>query len=176
MTLLYPKWMPGYHSPQNPLELFAGLEIKAGTTVLDWQRDPVEVYAFHFEVPEGTVALDVRFQFLSPTSSNQGDVVVIADMMNLQWGRMLLYPSGYFARRIEVEASLKLPDGWHYSTVLQTQERDGSTLTFEPVPLDVLVDSPVMAGRHRREVALDDGAVRIAFFAHREEHLLATEE
>ena len=54
MTLLYPKWMPGYHSPQNPIELFAGLEIRAGVTLLDWRRDPVEVYAFRIDMPEGT--------------------------------------------------------------------------------------------------------------------------
>lgn len=53
MTLLYPKWMPGYHSPQNPIELFAGLEIRAGDLILDWKRDPVEVYAFHIDVPKG---------------------------------------------------------------------------------------------------------------------------
>ena len=61
LTLLYPKWMPGYHSPQNPIELFAGLEIRAGETILDWRRDPVEVYAFHVEVPEGSEELDVSF-------------------------------------------------------------------------------------------------------------------
>lgn len=57
ITLLYPKWMPGYRSPENPLELFAGLKVEAGQTVLDWRRDPVEVYAFHLDVPEGTRAL-----------------------------------------------------------------------------------------------------------------------
>jgi predicted metalloprotease with PDZ domain len=177
MTLLYPKWMPGYHSPQNPIELFAGLEIKAGDAVLHWQRDPVEVYAFHLEVPEGTDALDVQFQFLSQTCDSQGDVVVIADMMNLQWGRMLVYPSGYFVRRIQIEASLKLPEGWQHATVLQARKPGGPEIVFEPVPLDVLVDSPVMAGRHSREVPLDDGdTVGMAMFAHRTEHLEVTGE
>src|SRR3978361_2094933 len=76
MTLLYPKWMPGYHSPQNPIELFAGLEVKAGDLVLDWRRDPLEVYAFHVDVPASCEVLDIGFQFLSPTASSQGDVVV----------------------------------------------------------------------------------------------------
>src|SRR4051812_2259509 len=44
MTLLYPKWMPGYHSPQNPIELLAGLQVTAADMVLDWRRDPTEVY------------------------------------------------------------------------------------------------------------------------------------
>ena len=177
LTLLYPKWMPGYHSPENPLELFAGLEIRAGELILDWQRDPVEVYAFHIDVPQGTTELQIRFQFLSPTSSNQGSVVVTSDIMNLQWGRMLLYPSGHYARRITVEPSLTLPPGWALATVLEEDRRKGNEIVFLPVPLDVLVDSPVMAGRHMREVALDGGgAVRFAMFAHQKEHLAAEEE
>ncbi len=174
MTLLYPKWMPGYHSPQNPLELFAGLEIRAGDTLLDWRRDPTEVYAFHCDVPPGTRELAIAFQFLSPTSASQGDVVVTSDIMNLQWGRMLLYPAGHFARRITVEPSLTLPEGWDFAAVLEETGRDGATVSFRSLPLDVLVDSPVMAGRHMREVALDEaGEVRMAMFAHCPEHLEA---
>ncbi|MDB5700277.1 MAG: family peptidase [Sphingomonadales bacterium] len=177
MTLLYPKWMPGYHSPQNPIELFAGLEIKAGDLILDWKRDPVEVYAFHIDVPEGTGVLDISFQFLSPTTSTQGDVVVTEDMLNLQWGRTLLYPAGYYARRIQVQPSVKMPEGWRYATVLQAEDRQGDTVHFAPVSLDVLVDSPVMAGQHCREVTLDtDGAVHMNLFAHRADDLEITDE
>ena len=176
MTLLYPKWMPGYHSPQNPIELFAGLEIRAGKARIDWRRDPVEVYAFHLDVPEGTEALDISFQFLSPSTSGQGDVVVTDDLMNLQWGRMLLYPAGYYSRRIEVEPVLTLPEGWSFATAL-AGERDGPAIRFERVALDVLVDSPVMAGRHCRDVALDEsGAVRLALFAHRPDDLELTDD
>jgi predicted metalloprotease with PDZ domain len=170
MTILYPKWIPGYHSPQNPIELFAGLEIRAGKTVLDWRRDPVEVYAFHIDVPQGTGALEIIFQFLSPTASGQGDVVAIDDMLNLQWGRMLLYPAGYYSRGIEVEASLVLPDGWAFATILEIVDRTGPEIRFAPVPLDVLVDSPVMAGRLPRDVALDAATnpdrISLSLFAH----------
>ncbi|WP_260596618.1 M61 family metallopeptidase [Sphingomonas endolithica] len=177
MTLLYPKWMPGYHSPQNPIELFAGLEIKAGDLVLDWIRDPVEVYAFHIDIPSGTSTLDVSFQFLSPTTSNQGDVVVTEDMLNLQWGRVLLYPAGYFARRVEVQASIKLPNGWQYATVLEVEGREADTIRFAPVALDVLVDSPVVAGLHCRELVIaDDGDVHMNLFAHQAHDLEITSE
>ena len=177
LTLLYPKWMPGYHSPQNPIELLAGLEIKAGEILLDWRRDPVEVYAFHIDVPDGTEALDILFQFLSPTTANQGDVVVIEDLLNLQWGRMVLYPAGYFSRRIQVEASVTLPEGWAFSTVLDPAQHQGSTVRFEPTSLDVLVDSPLMAGRHVREIALAEGdAVRLTLFAHEVADLAMSDE
>ena len=177
MTLLYPKWMPGYHSPQNPLELFAGLEVRAGGELLDWRRDPVEVYAFHLDVPEGVQELEVRYQFLSPTASNQGDVVVTEGLMNLQWGRMLVYPAGFFSRRIMVQPSLTLPSGWDFATVLERDRSENSSISFKPVPLNVLVDSPVMAARHMRDIALDEaGDVRLALFAHREENLAASDE
>ncbi len=167
MTLLYPKWMPGYHSPENPIELFAGLEIRTGDTLLDWRRDPVEVYAFHIDIPDGTDTLDIRFQFLSPTTSGQGNVVVTEDLLNLQWGRMVLYPAGYYSRRIHVQATAILPEGWAFSTVLQPEDHEGSTVRFEPTSLDVLVDSPLMAGRHMREVALaEGGTVRLSLFGH----------
>ena len=165
MTLLYPKWMPGYHSPQNPLALFAGLVIEAGGAVLDWRRDPVEVYAFHIDVPAGVTELDVSFQFLSPTTANQGDVVATHDMINLQWGRMILYPAGHFSRRIVIAARLTLPKGWAYDTALMcSQDRDG-VIAFDPVTLDTLVDTPVLAARAKRSEALSpDGTVQLSLF------------
>jgi predicted metalloprotease with PDZ domain len=174
-TLLYPKWMPGYHSPQNPIELFAGLEIRAGDVLLDWRRDAVEVYVFHIDVPVSTDALDICFQFLSPTAASQGDVVVTEDLLNLQFGRMLLYPAGYYARAIRVQATVTLPDGWAFSTVLEPAGRDGSTVTFESTSLDVLVDSPLMAGRHCRSIALDE-TVHLCLFAHNAAGLRISEE
>src|ERR1700712_3266496 len=53
MTLLYPKWLPGYHAPQAQIELFAGLEITAAGRRIRWERHPTEVYAFFIDVPEG---------------------------------------------------------------------------------------------------------------------------
>jgi hypothetical protein len=45
MTLFFPKWLPGYHAPRSPLELFAGLVIKAGETsspggAIRWRSTP----------------------------------------------------------------------------------------------------------------------------------------
>src|SRR6185312_13563850 len=54
LTLLYPKWLPGHHANNGPISELAGLEVKAGGKPLIWRRDPVDVYAFHLNVPEGT--------------------------------------------------------------------------------------------------------------------------
>jgi predicted metalloprotease with PDZ domain len=156
MTLLFPKWLPGYHAPQAPIELFAGLKLTVGEDNLAWKRHPVDVHAFTFEVPDGAASVTAEFQFLSPTNPPQGRVVVGAELLSLQWNTVLLYPSGYFARRIAVAASLDLPPEWQCASALHGTRDDGGTIRFEPTSLDVLVDSPVFAGRHFRRIALDD--------------------
>jgi len=175
--LLYPKWLPGFHAPQAPIELFAGLTITAGGRDIAWTRHPVIVNAFHIHVPEGVEEIEAAFQFLSPTASSQGRVIVTPEMLALQWNTVVLYPAGHFARQIIVEASLTLPEGWQLACALDRQGQDGDTTSFQPVPLDVLVDSPVFAGRHFRQVPLDDAnAVRLNLVAERPELLDATPE
>src|SRR5687768_10411957 len=82
VTLLYPQWVPGGHSPRNALHNMAGLVIKANGKVVPWTRDPVQVFAFHLTPPAGTTALEVEFQYLSPTAADQGRVVMTPEMLN----------------------------------------------------------------------------------------------
>ncbi|MEW5686917.1 MAG: peptidase M61 [Pseudomonadota bacterium] len=168
MTLLYPQWLPGNHAPRGPIEKVAGLVIKANGKVLPWTRDTVEVYAFHVDVPAGVKELQVEFQYLSPTAANQGRVVVTPEMLNLQWNAVTLYPAGYFARRIMVEPSVKLPTGWTYALALEDAGRQGDVARFKPVALETLIDSPMFAGKYGKVIDLDPGAkipVRLNMFA-----------
>jgi predicted metalloprotease with PDZ domain len=158
MTLLFPKWLPGYHSPQAPIELFAGLVLRANGEDLPWRRHPVEIHAFQLEVPQDCSELVAEFQFLSPTDRAQGRVIYSHTLLALPWNAVLLYPGGYFSRGITVEASLSLPDGWHGACALTSNGTEAQTTRFEPASLDTLVDSPVFAGRHWRRIALDDQA------------------
>jgi predicted metalloprotease with PDZ domain len=177
MTLLYPKWIPGFHSPAAAIELLAGVEIWAGELRLHWKRHPVEVHAFEIVVPEGTSALQVRFQFLSPTSEGQGTICMTPSMLAARWGAMVLYPAGYFSRGIQVEASIDLPDGWQSACALEIASADDARTTYRAVSLDVLVDSPVLAGESLRRIDLDDGArVQLNLFADRSDKLELTEE
>lgn len=177
LTVLLPKWLPGYHAPQAPIELLAGLAFEAGGERLHWSRHPTEVHAFHVNVPDGVTEIEARFQFLSPTESAQGRVVVSPDLLNLEWNCVVLYPAGYFSRGIEVEASITLPDGWQLATALPVAESEGATTRFTVVGMDELVDSPVMAGQHYRRVVLDDdGQVALNIFADSPHQLDATDE
>ena len=53
MTLLFPKWTTGDHTPNGPLDKLSGIIITAHGQRLRWVRDTVEVYAFHVNVPKG---------------------------------------------------------------------------------------------------------------------------
>jgi len=177
LTLFYPAWLPGAHAPRGPIEQLAGLMITADGQPVAWTRDPVNVYAFHVTVPAGAKALDIRFQFLSPTDKSMGRVVVTPDMLNLQWNAVALYPAGYFARQIMVEPTLRLPEGWQLGTSLETASREGDLVRFKPVDFDTLVDSPIFAGRYYRQIDLDPGAavpVRLNIVADRPGQLEAT--
>jgi predicted metalloprotease with PDZ domain len=157
MVLLYPQWLPGNHGPTGPIDKLAGLVIKAGGKTLAWKRDPVEVYAFHVDVPKGTAKLDVSFSFLSPVETKEGRVVATPEMLNLEWNAVALYPAGYYARDIAFQPSMRIPAGWKYGTALTGTESAG-TVRFAPVPFDTLVDSPVFAGKYFARVELTSGA------------------
>ena len=181
-TLLFPQWVPGGHSPRNSIEKIAGITIRAGGKVIAWKRDPVDVFAFHVDVPPGVTALDVSFQSLSPTAADQGRVVMTQEMLNLQWLSLAMYPAGHYSRQVQIEASVRLPEGWAYGTALEPAGPPSSGppqsgwVRFKPVSFDVLVDSPMFAGRYYRQVDLDPGAavpVHLDIFADRPELLEA---
>jgi predicted metalloprotease with PDZ domain len=158
LTLLYPQWIPGNHSPTGPISKLAGLVIKANGSTLPWTRDPFDVYAFHVEVPQGASGVEVDFQYLSPQSQREGRVVMTPEMLDVQWNANTLYPAGYFARQINTEPSVKLPSGWQAGTALEVASKDGDTLNFKPINYDDLVDSPIFAGKYFKRVDLDPGA------------------
>ena len=158
MTLLYPQWIPGNHSPTGPIDKLAGLVIKADGKVIPWKRDTLNVYAFHIDVPEGASSVDVSFQFLTPQDRRQGRVVMTPEMLNLQWNVATLYPAGYFSRRIMTQPSVTFPAGWQFGSALEVASRDGNTVHFKPISYNNLVDSPIYAGKYFKRIDLAPGA------------------
>ncbi len=158
MTLLYPEWIPGDHEPSGPLEDMAGLVIHAGGQRVEWTRDVVNVYAFHVTPPAGATSLDLEFQYISPQTEAEGRVVATPAMAELEWNAVALYPAGYFARDIPIQAQLTLPEGWGYASALGSASQNTGAVDFKAVPFDVLLDSPVLAGRYFERVDLDPGA------------------
>ena len=158
LTLLYPEWLPGNHAPRGPIDGLAGLIITAGGHPVEWVRDPVNVYAFHVQVPAGASRLDLEFDFASPLVRDQGRTVVTPDMVGLQWNTVVLYPAGFYVSRMTVTPTITLPEGWEFAGALDVDNRRGATVHFKPTTLEVLVDSPLFAGRYFRSLDLDPGA------------------
>lgn len=158
LTLLYPQWLPGNHSPTGPINKLAGLVVTGNGQRIAWKRDPLDVYAFKLVVPEGVSTIELAFDYLSPTGGDQGRVVMSQDMLSLQWNAVALYPAGHDAGRIRIAPSLKLPAGWQSGTALEVETREGDTLRYKPVSFETLVDSPLFAGRHYKQIDLAPGA------------------
>jgi len=157
LVLLAPKWLPGNHAPRGPIEKLANLEITANGQKLAWLRDPVDVYAFHVDVPAGAKEVEVRFLHLASTAADQGRITVTREMMNVQWEAVSLYPAGYFTRQIPVQASLTIPGGWRAASALRPTGGDGGRIDYGVVSYEVLQDSPVFAGKYFRADDLGHG-------------------
>lgn len=179
VTLHYPKWLPGTHSPRGRVDALAGLVVNAGGTRLAWRRDTVDVHAFHIDVPANATALDLEFQYLTANDGTEGRITITQEMLNLQWETVILYPAGYYTRRIPIDVSVKLPTAWKLATGLETASTAGDVTTFKTTTVEELVDSPMYAGRYFKTFDLGmTGAapVRLNVMADKPESLEAKPE
>ena len=174
MALLFPKWLPGAHSPRGEIEKLAGLVIKANGQVLPWTRDPVDVFAFHIDVPAGAQALDVEFQFLSATKPDQGRIAVTPTMISLQPNSVSLYPAGYYTRQIPIQMTATFPTGWTAAGAVPAQV-SGSTYIYDTTNYEILVDSPILAGKYGKVFPLTPN-VKLNVFADNPGELAAKPE
>jgi predicted metalloprotease with PDZ domain len=176
LTLHYPKWIPGEHGPTGPIADLAGLEFTADGRVLPWHRDPVDMYAFHLDVPEGARGVEVAMEYLGSSAGRfSGGPSMTNELMVLLWHWVLLTPTGANDDTV-VEASLQLPAGWKSRTALNASRSSGGRIAFAPASLATLVDSPVLAGRHFRTLAVSAAArpVDLAIAADSEQALAAS--
>ena len=154
LVLLYPAWLPGNHAPRGPIDKIAGIRFSANGQPLAWKRDPKNVYAFHLEIPQGVTSLQADYDYLTPTDRSQGRVVMTPNMLNLQWNAVLLYPAGHAQDRVVFNPRVTYPTGWQAGTALDVERREGDTVVYAPVALEILADSPVYAGKHFKQIDL----------------------
>jgi predicted metalloprotease with PDZ domain len=171
-VLLYPKWLPGHHSPSGQINKVAGFRATAGGRELPWARDTLDVYAFHVTVPKGVNSIDVEFHYVSPTDNNQGRIVATPDMASIQWIANSLYPAGYYVRNIPVQASVIVPSGWKVATALRPSKESATRTDYPITSYEILMDSPLIAGAHYRRIPLTND-VAIDVIADNEEELAA---
>ena len=154
-TLYYPKWLPGNHRPTGPIANVTGVRFSAGGQMIPWNRDDVDMYAFHVNVPAGASTLEASFDYVTPSHGpGRFDPVSTDQLMILNWNVVLLYPAGKPARDFTYNVRLELPTGWKFGTALPVAGQHGNSVTFAPAPLNTLVDSPLLAGANYRAVPL----------------------
>jgi predicted metalloprotease with PDZ domain len=171
VVLAYPRWIPGDHAPAGPIENLAGLSVSANGRPLAWRRDPFALDRFRVRVPKGATHLHVSLDFLATrsvvTAVNQASAATSDSLAILRWHTVLLYPLGVAKQTYLIQPNVILPAGWTAATALPRSaalspplQGTGSTLAFRPVPLETLIDSPLLAGRQLKTypIASDLGA------------------
>ena len=157
LTLFYPKWMPADHSPDGPIWNVAGLKFFADGKEIPWQQDLVDMYAFNLTIPAGVSSVEASLDFLisAPRPWIDFSASGAANLFVLMWNQVILYPKGWPAADITFRPSLTLPKGWKFNTSLPIASQSGETISFAPVALDLLVDSPVQSGEFSRVYPLN---------------------
>ena len=156
LVLAYPKWLPGEHAPNGPINSMTELHITANGKPLPWTRDPVDMFQLVVEVPAGVTSIAVSFDILSPTETGvfSAGTSTTPNVAVVSWNEAILYPHGTSSDAITTQASLLLPSGWRYGTALPTKSDSGGRVVFAPVSLTTLVDSPVLASAHLKIIPL----------------------
>ncbi|MDE3154043.1 MAG: M61 family metallopeptidase [Acidobacteriota bacterium] len=154
LTLYYPKWIPGEHAPDGPIDNLTGLEFSADGKTIPWKRDQLDVFTFHLTVPAGVSTLDADFDYIEPNGGGAYTAASSATdkLIVVSWNQNLLYPKGFTSNQLTYDAKLVLPDGWKFGTALPVASQAGQAITFKPIDLTLLVDSPVIAGEYYRAV------------------------
>ncbi|MFO0582556.1 MAG: M61 family peptidase [Anaeromyxobacter sp.] len=150
LTLAYPKWIQGEHAPSGPIEQVVRFEVSAGGKPLPWRRDPADPFLFQVEVPPGVKRIAAELDYASPpepsglgygSGPNMTRHLVVVD-----WHDVIVYPRGARADALPVLPRLRLPPGWRHDSALPLEPGPGGVLRAPAVPLETLLDSPVLAG------------------------------
>ena len=147
LTIYYPKWIPGEHGPSGPITSVTGLKFEGNGKVIPWQRDLLDVFTFHVDIPSGVSKLEASFDFIEPEGNSATNNLTV-----LEWNDVVLYPAGTPAEEQTYDARLILPEGWKFGSSLPVKTESGKEIVFKPISLDLLVDSPVIAGQYYRAI------------------------
>ena len=157
LTLAYPKWIPGEHSPGGPLSQVVRLAFSGNGRPLVWHRDDLDIFVFHVEVPEGVTEVRAELDFACVLGQEgfQSDICSSYDQLVVNWWLVVLYPTSLANDADPFQASIRLPAGWQYNTSLPLARTAADhTVEFGVVPLKTLVDSPLIAAVHLRTFPL----------------------
>jgi predicted metalloprotease with PDZ domain len=190
LTLAYPKWIQGEHAPSGPVMQVAGFTVSAQGKPLAWRRDPLDMFLVRVTVPAGASEVEVNLDYLSPPEAINGlgygeTQNATPHLLIVDWHDLLVYPLGAGTMEIPVRAALRLPAGWQHDTALvpalvpgKTGEGKDGLLTFAPVSVYTLIDSPVLAGDifQTFELGSPEAPLRLSLAADRRSALAVSPE
>ncbi len=181
LVLHYPKWIPGEHGPTGTLDGVTGVVVTAGGERVPWRRSLTDMYSLQLEVPAGAKAVEVDFQFLSPSGgANFGaSAPVTPKLLVVEMNQVAFYPAGHHAKNVMIKPTVKLPDGWGVATALERESEAGGSVTFKALDFENFVDSPLMAGKHFKRIDLAPGvtpSAHLNIIADRAENLVISDQ
>jgi predicted metalloprotease with PDZ domain len=147
-TIDYPQWIPGEHGPTGPLNDISELKVSANGKSLWWQRDQVDMYAFHLTIPPGVSSITVDFTVLL----NDRNMMATRNILVGNWNRYIFYQRNVDNEQYFVKASIIMPAGWDYASALPVASKTGDRVDFNTVSLETLVDSPTDMGRFVKHI------------------------
>ena len=129
---------------------------------MKWERDKVEMYAFHLTVPQGCTTLADQNRFprdRRPHPDSRPEPPRARISQCSAGTRCSSIPQDASAANVQVTPSVTFPTAWQFGTALHIDggyDSHGaiSTASFDPVSLEILIDSPVLAGKYFSEVPL----------------------
>ena len=159
LTLVYPQWIPGDHGPTGPITDLSGLKFTAGGKPIAWRRDLTDMYALHLDIPSGVQSLEVELEYLAPTTGEAEEPSTSSQLAVLNWNLVTLFPQGSDAAKINVNPSVTLPAEWKFGCAMETASplSEDRTVRFKPTTLEMLIDHPLVAAKHFKQLDLTPG-------------------
>ena len=154
----YPEWVPGTHSPSNPIQNLAEVSfLSADGASINWQRDPQNVYTFIPSTPAGTKQITAKTTYLcnQPVNESMGiDSFGFSLTGMICWNNLILYPKEKPVDQITARVKLTLPKNWKFGTALQVDKQTPEEIWFETVPLPEFIDNPLICGQYYKKLDL----------------------
>jgi predicted metalloprotease with PDZ domain len=159
LALHYPRWIPGRHRPVGQIANVTEFRARAAGKAIEWKRDDADPFTVRVNVPNGASAIEVTFDLLLAAGAEGGAqfmTVASPKVMTMNWNDVLVYPKFAQSLALTIDPVVKLPANWKYGTALPTKEAKDGKVAFAEVTLETLIDSPLLAGEHVREIFLGE--------------------
>ena len=140
LRLAYPRWGADWIMWEDKIFDVTDLHFRAGGKELAWRRDPLDLFAFEIDVPPEATHIEVSLDVLLEPSA------FTPLLARLYWEQVLLLPPEAALEETHVAAHLRPPAEWTAVTALAVQESTDGEMAFHPVPVQRLIDAPVVMG------------------------------